>query len=103
MDPIQGVAKLILGLWEGKKIQNWIVLLFELLFSGSIGFLLTCGSAFALHSPAIVGIGRGMIVAAVLMLAVYNSNPLTKGMRIVVPKLDDTEKAIAADTQTLQH
>lgn len=103
MDPISGVAKLILGLWEGKKIQNWAVLIFELFLSGLLGFLLTCGSAFALHSPAIVGIGRGMIVSAVLMLAVYNSNPLTKGMRIVVPKLDEAEKAIAENTQTLQH
>lgn len=102
MDPFQALAKTILGIWEGKKIQQWAILLFEIALSGILGFLLACGGCLVSGTRVSLAIGSGMISAAVGMLLVFQRSPLTKGMLLVIPKLDEAAQQLAHTGQTVQ-
>ena len=39
MNPFDGLAKYLLGLWNRKILQNWLRLLFQMGFSAVVSFL----------------------------------------------------------------
>ena len=86
MNPFTGIAQFALGLIEHKVLQGWVKLGVELFLSGLLSFLFICGSVLISppHSWAI-GIGSGMVIAAVCMTVVFRRSPLTKGLLLVLP------------------
>lgn len=103
---MDAIAKLVLGLIEHKVLQGWIRLLFSMIGSGILTFMLVCGGSLigvktlvlifgvsvsnALPSSLPAGdwgfsIGLGMVLAAVMMIAVFRRDPLSKGIMFVLP------------------
>ena len=101
MDPFQALAKTIIGIYEGKAIQKWVALLFELIWSGGLTFLFSCGSALIAKAPPGIAIGTGMVLSAITMTVVFRRSPLTKGLLLVLPSAEAL-KEIATDVQTIQ-
>lgn len=103
---MDAIAKLILGLIEKKILQNWIRLLFSMLGSGILTFMLICGGSLIgvktlvlLFGPGVqnalpaslpsgdwgFSIGLGLLFSAVMMIAVFRRDPLSKGIMLVLP------------------
>jgi hypothetical protein len=101
-----GIAKFVLGLIEHKVLQGWIRLLFSMLGSGILTFMLVCGGSLvgvktlvlifgasvanALPSSLPAGdwgfsVGLGFVFSAVMMIAVFRRDPLSKGIMFVLP------------------
>lgn len=100
MDPFQALAKTILGIYEGKAIQKWANLLFELLWSGLLSFLFVCGGTLVAKQPGLIAVGSGMVTSAICMTIVFRRSPLTKGLLLVLPSAEAL-KEIETDTQTI--
>lgn len=102
MNPFTALAELAVGFWKAGKAQAWAKLVFELLCSGFISFLMVCGGV--LISPPHswpIGIGSGMVSAAICMTVVFRRSPLTKGLLLVLPEVEAT-KELETDLQTIQ-
>jgi len=87
MDPFQALANFALGRLKQSAIGAWCKFLFELLFSATLGFLTITGLTLMASDSWTVGIGSGMVTAAVCLLAVFGKerSKLTRGMVIVFP------------------
>ncbi|PSH05138.1 MAG: hypothetical protein CXZ00_02995 [Acidobacteria bacterium] len=88
MDPFSGLATFILGRLKQSAISLWLKLLFELGFSATVSFLLTCGTTLVSTRSATLAIGSGMIVASVAMTLVFRKTKLTKGLTVVLPQAE---------------
>lgn len=119
---MDAIAKLILGLIEKKILQNWIRLLFSMLGSGILTFMLVCGGSLiglkalvlifgsavsnALPSSLPSGdwgfsIGLGMVFSAVMMIAVFRADPLSKGIMFVLPSWEAAAE-LNTNTETIK-
>ena len=102
MNPFSALAELAVGFWKAGKAQAWAKLVFELLCSGLIAFLMICGGV--LISPPHswpIAIGSGMVTAAICMTVVFRRSVLTKGLLLVLPEVEAT-KELETDLQTIQ-
>jgi hypothetical protein len=120
MNPFEGLAKFALGLIEQKTLQNWLKLLFEMIASGILTFMLTCGvfligsKLWAIYFPdfntgiAVVpegdwalSIGLGLVTSAMMVIAVFRRSPLSKGLMLVLPSWEAAAE-IAANIQEIE-
>ena len=65
MNPFEPVATFLLGWMKQSLVGQWLRFLFELAFSAGVTFLFVCGSVMVATRSGILGIGFGMIAAAV--------------------------------------
>jgi hypothetical protein len=100
MDPFQGVAKLVVGLIQAHRLDQWCKLCFTLFFSSCTTFLFTCGGSLVAHRPTAESVGSGMVMAAVVCGGLYRRSDLIKGMTVVMPGAEAAEE-IASDLQTV--
>lgn len=110
MNPFSALADLAVGFWKAGKAQAWAKLIFELLCSGVISFLVTCGGVLGTSAAAgkiapafcwLLGIGAGMVTAGICMTVVFRRSPLTKGLMLVLPS-EEAAKEIAASLQVIE-
>lgn len=103
MDPVQGIAKFILGRIEQGVWAQWLKFLFEMAFSAIVSFLFICGTVLATTRSPSVAIGSGMVMAAIAMTTLFRreKTKLTKGMLMVLPSAEAAQE-IATDLQTIQ-
>lgn len=103
MDPFQGLAAFVLGKLKESAIALWLRFLFELIFSGTVSFLLITGLALVGADNFAFAIGTGMISAAVTMTVVFRkeASRLTKGMFVVLPSLE-AEQELKTNLETIQ-
>ena len=102
MNPFEGIASFCLGLIKQKVLQGWIKLGVELFLSGLLSFLFVSGTVLIAppHSWAI-GVGSGMVVAAICMTVVFRRSPLTKGLLLVLPSAEAL-KEINTDIEVIE-
>jgi hypothetical protein len=88
------LASLAIQWWKHSTTKTWLTLLFRILFSGFLAFLLIGGSSILTlllkSSPSVAfvgGIANGMIWAAGTMIYVFKTDKsgITKGMTIMLP------------------
>jgi hypothetical protein len=119
---MDAIANLVLGLIEKKILQGWIRLLFSMLGSGILTFMLVCGGsligvkvlvlifgagvASALPSSLPAGdwgfsIGLGLVFSAVMMIAVFRRDPLSRGIIFVLPSWEAAAE-LNVNTETIE-
>jgi len=103
MNPFDAIASFVFdkikeGIWA-----QWLKLLFEFAFSATVSFLFTCGTVLVATRSVALGIGSGMIMAAVSLTVLFRreSDKLTRGMLIVLPA-SEAPKELETDVQILQ-
>ena len=101
LDPVSGLAKFALGLIEHKTLQAWARLIFGMVFSGIVSFLIACGGALVAGRSAAVSVGTGMLMSGVLMTVLFRTSPLTKGIKVALPE-QEAELEIKTDAQTIE-
>lgn len=115
MDPFNAIGTFVFGLIKEKILQSWIRLLFSMLASGVLTFMLVAGGVLCgVKVLAVVfggdvakafpdlaagdwalAIGMGMVFSAMMMIVVFRRDPLSKGMMLVLPSWE-----AAAEIQT---
>ncbi len=118
---MDAIAKLILGLIEKKILQGWIRLLFSMVGSGVLTFMLVCGGSLIggnvlslLFGTAVDGalpaslpsgdwgfsIGLGLVISALMIVAVFRRDPLSRGILFVLPSWEAAAE-MATNTETI--
>jgi hypothetical protein len=100
-DPFAALAQIILGIYNGRKVQRWISLLFQMLFSAISTFLFICGTSLVASKSWTISIGSGMISAALVLVIFFRRSPLTKDMMAVLPA-DEAKVEINTDIQVIE-
>jgi len=100
-DPFAALASIIVGVYQTKKIQAWISLLFQMLFSAIASFMFVCGSSLLASKSWPLSIGSGMVVASVTLVVFFRKSSLTKGMMAVLP-IEEATKELNTDIQTIE-
>lgn len=106
MNPFDGIAQFALGLIEKKILQAWVRLLFSMIGSGVLTFMLVCGGSLIgvktlvlIFGPTVASalpaslpagdsgfsIGLGLVFSALMMVVVFRRDPLSKGVMLVLP------------------
>lgn len=87
MNPFDALATFVLGKIKEGLYAQWLKFLFELGFSGLLGFLFGTGASLLKTRSWPIGIGTGLISCAVCLLALFGKerSKLTRGMIIVFP------------------
>ena len=92
MNPFEALASYILGRIQQKVYQAWMRLVFQIAVSMAGSFLFMAGTvmigAVAKCPPSaalVLGLGSGMISAAVILVYYLRCSPLTRGMIFVFP------------------
>jgi drug/metabolite transporter (DMT)-like permease len=103
MNPFEPVATFVLGWMKQSLVGQWLRFLFELAFSAGVTFLFVCGSVMVATRSGILGIGFGMVAAAVSATALFRreSSKLTRGMLAILPS-EEAAKELATDLQTIE-
>lgn len=101
MDPFSAIAKVFLGYLEGKAIEKWAALLFEMFFSSTATFLFIAGSLLASTQNWPISIGSGMVTSSIVATVLFRRSPLTKGMQAVLPE-QEARQEVQTDLQTIQ-
>ena len=103
MDPFAGLADFILGRLKESLLGQWFKFLFEMAFSGIASFLFIGGSFLVTTKSWPIGVGSGMISAAVSMISLFRKEQsrLTKGMLVVLPA-EEATKELATDLQNIE-
>lgn len=99
------LASLVIQWWKHSTTKTWLTLLFRILFSGFLAFLIVGGGSmltglanhFSPGASFVGGIGHGMIWAAFTMVYVFKTDKsgITKNMTIALPM-----EAVAQDPTT---
>ena len=100
-DPFSALASIIIGVYQTKKIQAWISLLFQMLFSAVSSFLFVCGTGLIASKSWPLSIGSGMVVASVTLVVFFRKSSLTKGMMAVLPS-EEAAKELNTDIQIIE-
>jgi hypothetical protein len=121
MNPFDGIAKFALGLIEKKILQAWVRLLFSMLGSGALTFMLVCGGSLIgvktlvlIFGPGVAAalptslpagdwgfsLGLGMVISALMMVVVFRRDPLSKGIMLVLPSWEAAAE-LATDIQVI--
>ena len=100
-DPFTAIVNIFLGIYETKKVQQWVVLLFQMFFSAFSTFLFVCGSSLVSTKSWSLSIGAGMISSSLVLVVLFRRSPLTKGMMAVLP-IDEAKVEIATDVQIIE-
>lgn len=89
------LASLVVQWWKHSTTKTWLTLLFRILFSGFLAFLLIGGSSIGSLllkgieplAAFVGGIANGMIWSAGTMIYVFKTDKsgITKGMTIALP------------------
>ncbi|PSH02801.1 MAG: hypothetical protein CXZ00_15495 [Acidobacteria bacterium] len=79
----------------------WWNLVFEISFSAMVGFLFIAGTAMVATKSVVLGVGSGMVMAAVCMVAVFRRSPLSKGLIVVLPAAE-AAKEMESNLQTIE-
>jgi hypothetical protein len=93
LNPFSGLATLINGLIETRKVNQWIRLLLSCGASGVVTWLFTFGSAGLAHlqagarpsQSAICALFESCIATAAIIFFVWRRSPLTKNLPISAP------------------
>jgi hypothetical protein len=93
LNPFTGIAALINGLIESRKINQWIRLLLSCSASGFVTFFFTFGSAGLAHLgagmrpslAAIYAFFESCVATSAIVFYVWRRSPLTKDMPISAP------------------
>lgn len=93
LNPFAGIASLINGLIESRKINQWIRLILSCAASAFVTFFFTFGSAGVAHlqsgmSPslsAVYACFESSVAMAVIVFYVWRKSPLTKDIPISAP------------------
>lgn len=101
VDPFAALAQIILGIYNGRKVQQWISLLFQMAFSAVSTFLFVCGTSLATSRNWPISLGSGMISSALVLVIFFRRSPLTKGMMAVLPQ-DEAKTEINTDIQVIE-
>ena len=86
MDPVTGVASLIVGLIRTHKLNEWARLCFAMGWSYTAAFSFATGSALVARQPTGVAIGSGMVMGACAMCVLFARSPLTRNLMVSVPR-----------------
>ncbi len=86
MDPVGGLAGLIVGLIRTHKLDQWARLCFAMLWSYCTAFSFAAGTALAAGHAASVAIGSGMVAGASVSCFLFARSPLTTGLMVSVPR-----------------
>ena len=86
MNPFDGLAKLIVGFVHEGHLQAWSRLAASIAATAFVSFFGTLGTSIvAGHEPLAIAIGHGSLVMALMVLAIWLRNPLTRGIPILYP------------------
>lgn len=89
MNPWDAVGSFFVGLIESHKkyqlINKWLALIFSMLVSSVVAFLFVGGTTIGATKSLVLGIGAGMVAAAIVLTIFVRVSPLTKGMMFVFP------------------
>ena len=86
MDPVTGIASLVVGLIRTHKLNEWARLCFAMAWSYATAFSFATGSALVAHQPAAVAIGSGMVMGACAMCFLFARSPLTRNLMVSLPR-----------------
>lgn len=107
MNPFTGLAEYFLGRIQQKVYQEWTRLIFQIAVSMLGSFLFIAGfvmcSTLAASAPAVavvLGVGTGMMSAAMVLVYYCRRSPLLKGMMFVFPQ-QEANQEINTDFQTI--
>jgi hypothetical protein len=84
-DPFGAIADIIVGVYQTKKIQGWVSLLFQTFYSSVVVFCSACGGSLVASKSWPVSVGLGLIGIATTMVIFFVKSKLTKGMLLVAP------------------
>jgi len=85
MDPFEGAANLILGLFKRSATALWLKLLFTMTVGSTVALTFTTGTvALASHSLA-TGFATGLVAMSLTMVVQFSRSPLTKGLSLYLP------------------
>jgi hypothetical protein len=103
MNPFDAIATFVVGKIRDGIFQAWARYLFELTLSALISFLFVGGTVLTATRSWPVGIGSGMVSAALSMTYLFRRerSSLTKGMLLVLPA-KEAQAEISNDFQTIQ-
>ena len=92
MNPFEALASYILGRVQQKVYQEWMRLLFQIAVSMAGSFLFVAGTVMAgavvkcpPSAALVLGLGSGMMFAALVLVYYLRRSPLTKDMMFVFP------------------
>jgi uncharacterized transporter YbjL len=108
VNPFTGLAEYFLGRIQQKVYQAWTRLLFQIAMSMLGSFLFIAGgtmvAAAAKFAPSValvLGLGSGMMFAAMVLVYFLRRSPLTKDMMFVFPA-EEAAREIETNFQTIQ-
>ncbi len=101
LDPFSALADFVLGKLKQAMMAQWLKLLFELGFSAAVAFLFVCGTALLASGSWTLAAGSGMVAAALCMTYLFRRSPLTKGLMVVLPEVEEVKEA-EAQLQTIK-
>ena len=91
MNPFDGVARLILGIWSEGKLQGWIRLLAScsasafIVFFGTFGLTVRILASGPPVTALVMGLAAASLAMALAVLGLWIRSPLTKGLALVYP------------------
>ena len=92
MNPFEALASYFLGRVQKRVYQQWMRLIFQIAVSMAGSFLFIAGTvmagAVASFPPSValvLGLGSGMMSAALVLVYYLRRSPLTRGMMFVFP------------------
>lgn len=100
-DPFAAIAQIIIGIYNSGKVQRWVSLIFQMLFSAVSSFLFVCGTSLVASKSWTLSIGSGMITSALVLVVFFRRSPLTKNMIAVLPA-DEAKMEINTDIQVIE-
>lgn len=101
MTPWDAVGNVIVGIYKEKKAQRWVTLIFQMSLSACVTFSFVCGSSLIASRSFAVGIGSGMVSAAIVVVYFFRRSDLTKGMMLVAPS-EEAVKEMDSNLQVIQ-
>lgn len=101
MTPWDAIGKVFLGIYQEKKLQSWITLIFQMTLSAITTFLFLCGTSLIASKSFEIGIGSGMVGAAIVITVFFRRSNLTKGMLMVLPT-DEAKDELETNLQSIQ-
>src|SRR6266571_7986398 len=86
MNPFDGLAKLIIGLVHEGVVAAYMRLAASIAATAFVSFFGTLGTSIvAGHEPLAIAIGHASLVMALMVLALWLKNPLTRKIPILYP------------------
>src|SRR5437016_3724253 len=86
MNPFDGLARLVLGFVHQGIMQAWMRLAASIAATAFVSFFGTLGTSIvAAHEPIGIAFGHASLVMALMVLALWLKNPLTRKIPILYP------------------